>query len=72
MAYIQYNGGSSQTTQQRSFLQRMADALVYVLMFPFIAVFIAMKNMFTKRTEPAKSYREQLPQGVYLQGGKVD
>ncbi|KAL1302288.1 hypothetical protein AAFC00_002706 [Neodothiora populina] len=52
---------SPQNTHQASLLERIGNALVYVLAFPFIAMFIAMKRIFTERHEPARSYRANLP-----------
>ena len=46
---------------KRTLLERMSDALVYVLIFPFIAIFIGMKRVFTQRQEPHRSYRANLP-----------
>jgi len=64
---IHYNPGpsssSSSNKPQRTFLERLADSLVYILAFPFIAVFIGMKNVFTTRQQPHRSYRSNLPQG---------
>jgi hypothetical protein len=57
-------------TQQSkpTFFQRFANALVYVLAFPFIAIFIGLKNIFTKQKRPAHSYYDRLPEQHYLGG----
>jgi len=52
-----------QSRPNRTLLERLSDALVYVLAFPFIAIFIGMKNVFTTRQQPHRSYRSNLPQG---------
>ena len=49
-----------------SLLERLGNALVYVLAFPFIAVFIGLSRVFTQRKQPARSYRQNLPQQRYL------
>jgi hypothetical protein len=47
--------------QSRRFIDRLSDALIYVIAFPFIAIFIALKRAFTERKEPPHSYRDRLP-----------
>ncbi|KEQ83693.1 hypothetical protein D6D19_10099 [Aureobasidium pullulans] len=44
----------------RTFMERMSDALVYVLAFPFIIFGIALKRAFTQGGEH-HSYRNNLP-----------
>lgn len=53
------------THQQRSFIDRVSDALVYVLAFPFIAIFIGFKRVFVEQKGDSHSYRSRLPQGRY-------
>jgi hypothetical protein len=36
--------------------------LVYIIAFPFIAIFIAIKRIFTDRKAPAHSYYDRLPE----------
>lgn len=55
-----------QTSDNRPYMQRLADALVYVLAAPFIVFFIALKRVFTQRTEPHRSYRANLPEQKYI------
>jgi hypothetical protein len=45
---------------RRTFMERMSDALVYVLAFPFIIFGIALKNAFTQGGQH-RSYRKNLP-----------
>lgn len=51
-----------------TFLERLANALVYIIAFPFIAAFIAIKQIFTKRKGPAHSYYDRLPEQHMLGG----
>jgi hypothetical protein len=44
----------------RTLMERLSDALVYVLAFPFIVFGIALKNAFTKGGQH-RSYRNNLP-----------
>lgn len=50
----------------RTLFERFSDALVYILAFPFIAMFIAVKNAFTKRSQPAHSHRKNLPDQKFI------
>ncbi|KAF2811934.1 uncharacterized protein BDZ99DRAFT_461886 [Mytilinidion resinicola] len=52
---------SSPSEQPQTFMQRLATALVYVLAFPFIAIFIGLKRVVTQQKEPPHSYRNRLP-----------
>lgn len=54
------------TTQPPPILQRFANALAYIIAFPFIAIFIAMKNAFTQRKGPARSHYDKLPTQHYI------
>lgn len=45
-----------------TYLERLANALVYILAFPFIAIFIGMKRIFTAQKGPAHSYYNSLPE----------
>lgn len=54
-----------QNHKQRSFIDRLSDALVYVLAFPFIAIFIGFKRVFVERQGQPHSYASRLPQGRY-------
>jgi hypothetical protein len=49
-----------------SWLQRLANALAYIIAFPFIAVFIALKRAFTTQKEPSHSYYNKLPEQHYI------
>jgi len=61
---IQYNSASANHKEhQRSFIDRLSDALVYILAFPFIAIFIGMKRVFVRQHDSPKSYRSRLPEG---------
>lgn len=60
--------GVAQEKKAPSYLERLANALVYIIAFPFIAVFIAIKRIFTERKEPAHSYYNQLPEQHMLGG----
>jgi hypothetical protein len=51
---------------QPSLIERLGNALAYIIAFPFIAVFIAMKNAFTKRKGPAHSHYNKLPEQHYI------
>ena len=51
-----------------TFFERMANALVYVIAFPFIAAFLAIKRIFTSSKEPHHSYYNQLPEQHMLGG----
>jgi hypothetical protein len=48
--------------QKQSLLQRLANVLVYIIAFPFIAIFIALKRVFTEQKGPSRSYRSRLPE----------
>jgi hypothetical protein len=52
---------SSTEPQQQSLLQRFANALVYIIAFPFIAIFIALKRVIVQPRNPPHSYRDRLP-----------
>ena len=54
---------SSANQQRRGLIDRMADALAYILAFPFIAILIGMKRVFVEQKNPSKSYRSRLPEG---------
>jgi len=60
---IQYNSAGSNSKEDRSLIDRLSDALVYILAFPFIAIFIGMKRIFVQQQQPSKSYRSRLPEG---------
>ena len=49
------------STEPQSLMERLGNALVYVLAFPFIAVFIALKSAFVAQKGPSHSYRDRLP-----------
>jgi hypothetical protein len=49
-----------------TWLQRFANALAYIIAFPFIAVFIALKRAFTTQKEPSHSYYNKLPEQHYI------
>ncbi|KAH0368210.1 ARM repeat-containing protein, partial [Aureobasidium melanogenum] len=51
---------TSPNHNNRTFMERMSDALVYVLAFPFIIFGIALKRAFTQGGEH-HSYRKNLP-----------
>jgi hypothetical protein len=55
-------GAATQEKKTPTFLERLANALVYVIVFPFIASFIAIKRIFTERKKPAHSYYDRLPE----------
>ena len=44
------------------FFERLANVLAYVIAFPFIAAFIALKRVFTQQKHPAHSYYDNLPE----------
>jgi hypothetical protein len=52
---------SSPADRPQSFIQRLSNALVYILAFPFIAIFIGLKRVVTQQKEPPHSYRDRLP-----------
>ena len=51
-----------------TFFERLANALVYVIAFPFIAVFIGLRRIFTEQKGPAHSYYNRLPEQHMLGG----
>jgi hypothetical protein len=51
-----------------SFFERLANALVYVIAFPFIAAFIAIRRIFTGDKQPHHSYYNRLPEQHMLGG----
>ena len=53
------------THEQRSLIDRLSDALVYILAFPFIAIFIGFKRVFVESKDAPHSYRSRLPKGRY-------
>lgn len=50
------------------FFEKLANALVYVIAFPFIAVFIGLRRIFSEQKGPGKSYYNQLPEQHMLGG----
>jgi hypothetical protein len=51
-----------------TFFERLANALVYVIAFPFIAAFIAIRRIFTGEKQPHHSYYDRLPEQHMLGG----
>ena len=52
---------SSTDRKPKTLLERLGDILIYIIAFPFIAVFIALKRVFTEQKQPSHSYRNRLP-----------
>ncbi|CAD0092694.1 unnamed protein product [Aureobasidium mustum] len=52
---------TSPNHDRRTLMERLSDALVYVLAFPFIIFGIALKRAFTQGGEH-RSYRNNLPE----------
>jgi hypothetical protein len=61
-------GTTTQHKKPPTFFERLGNALVYVIAFPFIAAFLAMKSVFTKRREPHHSYYDRLPEQHIIDG----
>jgi hypothetical protein len=51
-----------------TFFERLANALIYIIAFPFIAVFIGIQRVFSKQKGPAHSYYDRLPEQHMLGG----
>jgi hypothetical protein len=51
-----------------TWLQRLANVLTYIIAFPFIAIFIALKRAVTTQKEPAHSHYDRLPEQHFIGG----
>lgn len=54
---------SSDRDHEQTLFERFSNALVYVIFFPFIAMFIGMKRVIMPDDGAGKSYRSRLPVG---------
>lgn len=55
--------GYTHPQHKKSTWDRASEALMYIILFPFIAIFIAGRRAFTAQSGGHKSYRDRLPQG---------
>jgi len=53
---------TTQPQKTKSLLDKLSDVLIYIITFPFIIFFIAIRRALSGQKQPSHSYRDRLPE----------